>query len=362
MSHVDFRPLALLAELTHRCPLRCPYCSNPLTLISPASELSTDEWLRVLREAAELGVLHVFFSGGEPLLRDDLDALCAGARALGLYSNLITSGLGLDRARAEQLAGAGLDSVQVSFQADEAQAADGIAGGRAHARKLAAAREVVAAKLPLTVNVVLHRGNIDRVAAMVSLAEALGAERLELAHTQFYGWANHNAHALLPTRDQVDAASTAAAEAQRRLRGRMDVLYVRPDYFGERPKACMGGWGRRYLTVDPSGRGLPCATATEIPGLTFANVREHPLAWIWERSEAFNRFRGADWLPDPCRTCPEREVDFGGCRCQAALILGDAGLTDPACALSPGRDRLLERVAASAEAPLLQLRKRTNPR
>jgi pyrroloquinoline quinone biosynthesis protein E len=329
------RALGLLAELTYRCPLHCPYCSNPTELASTGSELTTTEWQRVLDEAGELGVLHVHFSGGEPLARPDLAELVRTAREAGLYTNLLTSGLGLTPARGERLRDAGLDSVQISFQADEAGPADAIAGVPAHVRKLEAARLVAELDWPLTLNVVLHRGNIDRIEALVALAEALGAERLELANTQYYGWALRNRASLLPTRAQAEQAQAVATAAAERLRGRMQVVYVMPDYFGDRPKPCMNGWGQRHLTVNPVGDMLPCPTAGVIAGLRFENVRRRPLRWIWEESEAFNRFRGTAWMPEPCRSCPERERDYGGCRCQAALLTGDAANTDPACELSP---------------------------
>ncbi len=357
-----FRPFGLLAELTYRCPLHCPYCSNPVDLPPSGGELSADEWKRVLDEAAALGVLHALFSGGEPLLRPDLEELVAAARAAGLYTNLITSGVGLTPARIEQLQQAGLDSVQISFQADEETLADAVAGAAGHARKLEAARLVRRRGLPLTLNVVLHRGNIARLPNLIDLAERLGAERLELANTQFYGWAFRNRQALLPTAAQVEAASAVAAAARRRLQGRMEVLFVLPDYFSDRPKPCMNGWGRRFLTVNPAGDVLPCPTAAEIRGLRFDNVRRRPLAWIWNESEAFNRFRGTAWMPEPCRSCERREVDFGGCRCQAFLLTGDASATDPACALSPHRETLTRAVAAAVEAPEVQpLQFRTNP-
>jgi pyrroloquinoline quinone biosynthesis protein E len=330
----------LLAELTHRCPLHCPYCSNPTELARGSDELATAEWKRVLSEAAGLGVLHVGFSGGEPLQRPDLAELVAAARSAGLYSNLITSALGLTPGKAEALKNAGLDSIQISFQADEASLADRIAGVAAHARKLEAARLVRAAGFPLTLNVVLHRGNLDRLEQIIALSEQLGADRLELANTQYYGWAFKNRAALLPSREQITRAVELAAAARQRLEGRMEILYVMPDYYSERPKPCMHGWGSRHLTVDPAGDVLPCPTARAIPGMHFDNVRRQPLGWIWSESEAFNRFRGTEWMPDPCRSCEFREVDFGGCRCQAALLTGNAGATDPACALSPYRDRL----------------------
>src|SRR6266478_4096778 len=303
MNRLAPRPYSLLAEVTHRCPLHCPYCSNPTELASPRNELTTDEWKRVLDEAAELGVLHVGFSGGEPLQRADLATLVRAARAAGLYSNLITSSLGLNRRRAEELKEAGLDSVQISFQSDQETLADQIAGTAAHARKLAAARLVRELGFPLTVNVVLHRGNIARLEQIISLAERLGAQRLELANTQYYGWAFKNRASLLPSRAQMEQAARIAAEAKTRLLGRMEILFVLPDYYSERPKPCMFGWGNRFMTVNPVGEVLPCPTAGEIKGLRFDNIREHPLAWIWKESETFNRFRGTAWMPEPCRSC-----------------------------------------------------------
>jgi PqqA peptide cyclase len=350
-SRIIPRPFGLLAELTYRCPLACPYCSNPTQYPPSGGELATREWVRVLGEAAELGVLHVQLSGGEPLLRPDLPELVAAARKSGLYTNLITSAFGLTRARLEALRAAGLDSVQISFQSDEGPSADAIAGASAHAKKLEAARSVHELGLPLTVNVVLHRGNIGRIREIIALAEQLGAERLELANTQFYGWAFRNKEALLPARADLDEAERIAVANKERLRGRMEVLYVLPDYYGDRPKPCMGGWGRRSLTVNPVGEVLPCPTASAITSLRFDNIRDHPLRWIWAESEAFNRFRGTAWMPEPCRSCDRREIDFAGCRCQAVQLTGDAANTDPACALSPHREalvRIMERIRPSA--------------
>jgi pyrroloquinoline quinone biosynthesis protein E len=345
-------PFGLLAELTYRCPLRCPYCANPPQY--PAGpELTTAEWARVLAEAAALGVLQVHLSGGEPLARPDLPALVAAARRAGLYVNLITSGLGLTPDRAERLRAAGLDHVQLSFQADEAGPADAVAGATAHARKLEAARLVRRLGLPLTLNVVLHRGNVERVAELVALAEGLGAGRLELANVQFYGWAFRNRAGLLPDAAAVARAGRAAAAAADRLRGRMEVVFVPSDYHGGRPKPCMHGWGRRSLTVNPVGEVLPCPSAGAIPGLVFESVRRHPLRRIWEESEAFNRFRGTGWMREPCRSCPLREADFGGCRCQAALLTGDAANTDPACELSPHHGAVAAARAAPGLVPLV---------
>jgi pyrroloquinoline quinone biosynthesis protein E len=356
---VKSRPYVLLAELTYGCPLHCPYCSNPQAC-APEPELALVEWKRVFGEAAKLGVLHVGLSGGEPLLRRDLVDLISAAHEAGLYTNLITSGLGLDPARAQHLRDAGLDSIQISFQADDETLGDVIAGARAHQRKLAAAEAVKLAGLPLSLNVVLHRGTIDRLPAIIALAETLGAQRLELANVQFYGWALLNRAALLPSREQVTKALAVALAAKQRLSGRMEIVYVLPDYFEDRPKPCMQGWGQYYLTVNPIGQVLPCPNATSIPGLQFENVRECSLDFIWNESESFNRFRGETWMPLPCRECPERAVDFGGCRCQAALLTGDASATDPVCGLSPHHAMLREildaETALSSQAPALQYR------
>ena len=345
------RPFGLLAEITYRCPLHCPYCSNPVEYPPTRLELTTADWKQVFDQASDLGVMHVMLSGGEPLQRADLPELVAAARQSHLYTNLITSGLGLTRSRAEQLRSAGLDSVQISFQADTEPLADSIAGVTAHNRKCEAARLVRDLGLPLTFNVVLHRQNLARLRGMIELAEELGAERLELANTQFYGWAFTNKEFLLPTRAQLEEADRIAMAAKARLRGKMDVLYVLPDYYGDRPKPCMNGWGRRYLTVNPVGDVLPCPTAGVIRSLHFDNIRDHSLHWIWTNSEAFNRFRGTAWMPEPCSSCERREIDFGGCRCQAALLTGDPANTDPACSLSPYRTHLTQIVAAVPDSP-----------
>jgi pyrroloquinoline quinone biosynthesis protein E len=350
---MKYRPYALLAELTWRCPLHCPYCSNP-TLYPAGGELITEEWRRVIREAAAIGVLQAGFSGGEPLLRTDLASLVAEARASGLYTNLITSGVGLDERRAIELHDAGLDSAQISFQADEADLADAIAGSRAHRRKLEAARWVRKTGMALSVNVVLHRANLSRLRQIIAFAASLETTRLELANTQYYGWGFANRASLAPTRDQVEEARQIAAEEKQRYAGRMEIFYVLPDYYEQRPKPCMQGWGRRYLTVNPIGEVLPCPTASSIPGLRFDNVREHPLPRIWNDSESFNRFRGAEWMPEPCRSCPQREIDFGGCRCQAALLTGNPAATDPVCGLSPHRkliDDFLSGITGKAQEP-----------
>ena len=344
------RPYALLAEITYRCPLHCPYCSNPVAASLREAprrpqdggyrngELTTEEWKQVIREAAALGVLQIGFSGGEPLARRDLVELIRAAREAKLYTNLITSGIGLDDDRVRRLREAGLDSIQLSFQSDEASLADEIAGARAHERKLDVAAKIRAAGIPLSLNFVIHRRNIDRLPQMIDLTVALGAERVELANVQFYGWAFHNRAALLPTREQVDRARKIATAAKARLAGKIDIFYVLPDYYETRPKPCLNGWGQRYLTVNPIGDVLPCPTASSaIPDLRFENVRTRELDWIWRQSESFNRFRGTEWMPEPCRSCPQKEIDFGGCRCQAALLTGNAAKTDPVCTLSPNR-------------------------
>jgi pyrroloquinoline quinone biosynthesis protein E len=357
------RPLGLLAELTYRCPLGCPYCSNPTTLRHGGSELTTQEWERVIREAAELGVLHVHFSGGEPLLHPGLPTLVAAARAAGLYTNLITSGIPFSRERAEALLSAGLDHVQLSVQSDQAPLADQIAGRRSHAAKLEAARLIRELGWPLTLNVVLHRANIHRLPQLIELAEELDADRLELANVQFYGWAHRNRESLLPDLSALREAAAYLAEARGRLKGRLRVDYVLPDALADRPKPCMEGWGRRYLTVNPQGDVLPCPTASCIESLRFDNVRQRSLRWIWEESDAFNRFRGTAWMPEPCRSCEWRHTDFGGCRCQAALLTGDATNTDPACEFSPHRSKLIEAFrradGALSQQPLIYRRNPT---
>ncbi|MFC3574503.1 pyrroloquinoline quinone biosynthesis protein PqqE [Streptomyces yaanensis] len=342
------RPFGLLAELTHACPLHCPYCSNPLGLAHVRTELTTREWRRVLTEATELGVLQLHLSGGEPLLRRDLVEIVRGADALGLYTNLITSAVGLSPRRAEQLRAAGLDHVQISIQADEPGLSDRIAGTPSFGRKTAAARLVKELGWPLTLNVVLHRHNIDRVDRVLALAEELAADRIELANTQYYGWAWHNRAGLLPSRAQLERAEPVVRAARERLKGRMEVIYVIPDYHSRYPKPCMGGWGRQQLTVVPGGDVLPCPPAHALP-LPRASVREHSLAWIWEHSPLFRRFRGTDWMPEPCRSCERRELDFGGCRCQAFQLTGDAARTDPVCHLSPDHGIVAAAVRAADE-------------
>ncbi len=329
------RPYTLIAELSYRCPLRCSYCSNPVDWARHRDELDTATWLRVFREAEELGVVQLNLTGGEPLVRDDLDELVAGARSLELYTNLITSGVPLEKERLAKLRVAGLDNVQVSVQDVNAEASDRIAGMRAFDHKLEVARWVKELGMPLTLNIVLHRGNLERVAEMIALAERLSADRLELANTQYLGWALVNRQALLPTREQIEAARNVAAAAKKRLQGRMEVLFVTPDYYAEYPKTCMDGWGKRFILISPDGLALPCHAAHTLPGLTFENVRERPLGEIWSESAGFNVFRGEEWMQEPCKSCERRTLDLGGCRCQAFHLTGDARATDPVCKLSP---------------------------
>jgi PqqA peptide cyclase len=346
------RPYTLIAELTYRCPLGCAYCSNPLELSGAAeTELDTADWERVFGEAAALGVLQVNLTGGEPLVRRDLEALVAAARSRELYVNLITSGIPADPQRLARLAAAGLDSLQLSVQDVDVAGAAWIAGRSDEPSKRATAAAVRALGLPLTVNVVLHRGNITRVPELVALAEALGATRLELANTQYQGWALVNRQALLPSAAAIETARAQAAAARERLRGRMEILFVRPDYYADRPRACMDGWARRYILVTPDGVALPCHQARAITTLSWQNVRDRPLAAIWSDGPGFRAFRGEHWMPDPCRTCDERAQDFGGCRCQAFALLGDAAATDPACALSPRHDLVRDARAAAETAP-----------
>jgi PqqA peptide cyclase len=342
------RPYGMLAELTYDCPLHCPYCSNPLNLADYREELTTQEWQRVLAEARNLGVLQLHLSGGEPLQRRDLAEIVSSARDLGLYTNLITSALALTPRRAGELKDAGLDHVQISIQADEPALSDRIAGTPSYERKVAAARMVKEMDWPLTMNVVLHRRNIDRIEGLLELAEELEADRIELANTQYYGWAWKNRAALLPSRDQLDRAEEIVRGARKRLKGKMEIIYVIPDYYSKYPKPCMGGWGRQQLTVTPTGSVLPCPAAHTL-GLPGASVRESSLAWIWDESPIFQRFRGTAWMPEPCKSCDRREIDFGGCRCQAFQLTGDASRTDPVCHLSPDHGLVEEAVRAANE-------------
>ncbi len=344
------RPWNLVAELTYRCPLRCPYCSNPEDFASVRDRLDADAWGRVFHEAAALGVVHVGLTGGEPTVRRDLAEIVRLACAAGLYVHLVTAGVPIDAAGLRGLAAVGLRSVQLSIQDAHAEGSDAIAGAASFERKLAFARAVRARGLPLILNVVLHRRNLARVAEIVELARALDAERLELANVQMHGWALSNRAALLPTREEI-ADAARVAEAARRAGPRPEILFVLPDHWADRPKPCLGGWGRQTLVVRPDGRVLPCHSADAIPGLEFFSVMEHDLRECWEAAPGMNAFRGEAWMPEPCRSCPERGRDFGGCRCQAFFLTGRAEATDPACALAPERDALL---TARAEAERLR--------
>jgi PqqA peptide cyclase len=359
-------PYTLVAELTYRCPLRCAYCSNPVPLSTDHPQLSTAEWARVLQEAEELGVLQVHFSGGEPLLRNDLGALVGYARAHELYTSLVTSGIPLSRDRLARLCDAGLESVQLSMQGHERDFGRRIAGVDFHDAKLRAARWIKQLGLPLTLNIVLHRDNIDAIEDIIVMAEDLGTDRLELANTQYLGWALLNRAALLPTRVQLDMARHAAHLARERLRGRMEVVFVLPevvfvlpDYYSDVPRACMEGWGRRFVVITPDGRVAPCQMAVTLPGLTFPRVGAESLHSIWNESPVFQLYRGDEWMPEPCRSCDGRDIDFGGCRCQAFHLTGDAARADPACALSPDHAVVLEaRRAALTPERLYPIRHR----
>jgi PqqA peptide cyclase len=345
-------PLGLLAELTHRCPLGCPYCSNPLLLDQRSGELDAQTWARVFKEAAGLGVLQVHLSGGEPGARRDLVNIAEAAHAAGLYTNLITSAVGITTDTLGKLAETGLDHVQISIQDSDPASADHIAGyDGAFARKRALAAEVVRLKIPLTINAVMHRANIDRVEDTVRLALSLGATRVEIAHAQYYGWALKNRATLMPSAEQVRRAAVAVEELRRRHHGEIVIDAVVPDYHARLPKPCVGGWGRRSLNVTPAGKALPCHAAESIPGLEFWSVREHSLADIWANSPAFNAFRGTAWMREPCLSCARREIDFGGCRCQAFALTGDARATDPVCYLSPRHEDVAALAATQHDEP-----------
>ncbi|MBV9313025.1 MAG: pyrroloquinoline quinone biosynthesis protein PqqE [Pseudonocardia sp.] len=341
-------PLGMLAELTHRCPLQCGYCSNPLELVGRAEELNTAQWCDVISQARELGVLQLHLSGGEPLQRPDLAEIVRHARREDCYVNLVTSGFGLTPERGGQLADAGVEHVQLSLQDADELAADAVAGATgAHRRKRAAADVITALGLPLTINVVLHRGNVDRIPDIVELAEAMGADRLELAHTQYYGWALRNRVRLMPTAAQLSAAEAAVAEARARS-SNLRIGYVPADYHETYPKPCMHGWAARQLTVAPNGVALPCPAASVIDSLPVVNVRDTSLRSIWYEAESFQAFRGTSWMREPCVSCARRQLDFGGCRCQAFQLTGDPTHADPVCSLSPHR-HLIDELVANAE-------------
>ena len=351
-------PTTLLAEVTYRCPLRCPYCSNPVELSRAGTELATADWIRVVTQARALGVLQLGISGGEPLVRRDLEQIVSAARASGLYTSLITSGLGLSRERATALRDAGVEHMQLSIQDSDRESSEHIAGNKSWDRKMEAAKVIRALGVAFTVNVVLHRANLDHLESIIALAEGLGADRLELANTQYYGWALTNRGALQPTRDQVERSLEIVDRASERLRGGMQILYVLPDYHQLDPKPCMGGWGNRYIVVTPDGTALPCQAAQSITTLRFDNVRERSLKWIWDSSPSFSAFRGDGWMNPLCRSCERKDLDFGGCRCQAFLLTGDATSADPVCGRSPHRV-LIDR--ALAEDPNEQYVYRSMP-
>ncbi len=346
ISDLTGQPLWLLAELTYRCPLQCPYCSNPVDISRYNNELSTDEWLKVLRDARSMGAMQLGFSGGEPLVRRDLEELVTEARRLGYYSNLITSGVGMDADRVAAFREAGLDHIQISFQASSQDLNDFLGGTSSFEHKRAMARAVKAQGYPMVLNVVLHRRNIDAIEDIILMCRELQADFVELASTQYYGWSRINLDALLPTREQLTRAEAVARKYQAQFKDEMKVIYVVPDYFEERPKACMNGWGSIFLTIAPDGSALPCHAAASLPGMSFPNVKDLSIKEIWEHSDAFNRYRGFDWMPEPCRSCPEKQKDFGGCRCQAYMLTGDAAATDPVCSKSPDHQQLVSQVEA----------------
>jgi len=340
MENSIFNPLALIAELTHRCPLHCVYCSNPLELQARTSELSSEVWSRVFREAAEAGVLQADLTGGEPLARTDIVDLVRAARDAGLYVNLITSGLPMDEARLAALVEAGLDHIQLSFQGAYEDIANEISGTRSHSQKLRVLEWLKSYRVAVTLTFVIHRHNIDQLQEMVALAESSSATRIEFANVQYYGWAFANRENLLPTRRQLDRSIEFLNREQERLQGKIRVEFVVPDYYAKYPKPCMGGWGRKLMLITPHGDALPCHAAQVIPGLSFENVKNRGLREIWEESAAFQKFRGEGWMQEPCKTCDRRGLDFGGCRCQALLLAGDASATDPVCSLAPQRPKV----------------------
>jgi len=348
-------PLWLLAELTYRCPLQCPYCSNPLEFASLKDELNTQEWISVLRQGREMGAAQLGLSGGEPLVRRDLEELAAEARSLGYYSNLITSGVGLSDRRVAALREAGLDHIQVSFQSSDAEVNEMLSGSRkAFDQKLAMAEAVKAHGYPMVLNFVLHRHNIDQIEDILALSERLKADYVELANVQYHGWAMHNRDALIPSRAQLEHAEAVTNAYRQANPEAMTLYFVVPDYYEQRPNPCMNGWAKMFLTVAPDGSALPCHSARSLP-MDFPNVRDHSLRDIWFEAEAFNHFRGYDWMVEPCRSCPEKEKDFGGCRCQAFMLTGDARNADPVCAKAPDRhlvDEALEQANCMTRQPL----------
>ena len=343
------KPFWLLAELTYRCPLQCPYCSNPVEIAKYNDELSTQDWIRVLREGRKMGATQLGFSGGEPLLRRDLEELISEARELGYYTNLITSGVGMDEDRILAFKKAGLDHIQVSFQASNEELNDYLGASKTFQHKLQMANLVKQYEYPMVLNIVLHRQNIEQIREILDMTIELKADYVELASTQYYGWSRINLDNLLPTREQLQVAEKVVAEYQDKMKDKMKIIYVIPDYFETRPKACMNGWGSIFLTIAPDGTALPCHAAAQLPGLNAPNVKEHTIEWIWNESSAFNKFRGLEWMQEPCRSCPEKEKDKGGCRCQAYMLTGDARNADPVCDKSPHHQQLVDDVARIAK-------------
>ncbi len=349
---MKYKPRALIAEITHRCPMHCVYCSNPLEMQRRSEELSTADWSSIFQQAGEMGILQLHLTGGEPLSRSDLTELVRAGRGAQLYLNLITSGVGLEERRLDELIDAGLDHIQLSFQDSEEGPANEFAGARSHALKLRIAQMICRRRVAFTINMVVHRRNLMRLEEMIEFAEQTGAQRLEIANVQYYGWAFRNREALLPTRQQLEKSIEVVESARHRLKNKLRIDFVLPDYYAKYPKPCMNGWGHQQVLIDPAGRVLPCHAAMVIPGLDFPNARQRPLRWIWEDSPLFNRFRDESWMPDPCRSCDRRTRDFGGCRCQAYLLAGDAATTDPVCTLAPKHnvvEEILQSVNGSAD-------------
>ncbi len=355
-------PIAMLAELTHRCPLSCPYCSNPLELARQEQEIDTETWKSVFRQAADLGVLQLHLSGGEPASRRDLVELVQTARDAGLYTNLITSGIGLSERRLKELDAAGLDHIQLSLQGTDAEMADQIGGYKGgFNRKMQVAQWIGAIGFPLTLNAVLHRRNLHQLPRAIEMAVEMGARRIEVATVQFHGWALKNRDTLMPTREQAREADAIVQEARARLKGTLVIDYVPADYHSDYPKRCMGGWGTTGLNVTPEGKVLPCHAAETIPHLVFENVKGASLQDIWYEGAAFQAYRGTDWMQEPCKSCERKTVDFGGCRCQAMAIVGDPDATDPVCIKSPHHGALRVQADAHASAEGKDLVYRTAP-
>jgi len=345
-------PRWLLAELTYKCPLQCPYCSNPIDYAKHSSEIGTEDWKRVLTQARKMGAVQLGFSGGEPLTRQDLPELVQHARQLGYYSNLITSGYGLTEEKIIQLKEAGLDHIQISIQASTQELNDHLAGTESYQTKKEVAHLVKKHGYPMVLCVVIHRENIHQMPEILAMAEELGADYLELANTQYYGWAHKNRDLLMPTKEQFEEAEAIAQAYKEKVADKMKIYYVIPDFHEDRPKACMNGWGTTFLTIAPDGVALPCHSARDLPGLECPSVNDYSVEEIWNESKTFNFFRGNEWMKEPCRSCDEKEKDFGGCRCQAYMLTGDMYKTDPVCSKSPDRHVIHEALDAARESAL----------